>query len=357
MQKKIPVGILGVCGLVGQQYLHLLQAHPWFEVKFLASSEQSAGKSYVEALAGRWKMEAPLAASFRSLPVWGVKEVERAKEQCAFVFSAMSSEGARAFEEHYAAAGIPVISNAAYHREVCDIPVLIPEVNPSHVKMIPLQKQQRGWEKGFIVVKPNCSLQSYMIPLAPLHEKFRVTQLMLTTLQAVSGAGHAGVSSLDIADNVIPYIEEEEEKCEREPLKIWGQVGELGIVPATGIRVSAHCNRVPVTDGHLACVSVKFEKRPSEEEILELWRTFQGIPQQMKLPSAPPFPVLYQEEKNRPQPRRDRHLGAGMATSVGRLRPCPVFDYRFVALSHNVIRGAAGGGILNAEYLLQAGYL
>jgi aspartate-semialdehyde dehydrogenase len=234
--------------------------------------------------------------------------------------------------------------------------VLIPEVNPEHAQMIPIQQKNRNWTKGFIVAKPNCSLQSYMIPLSPLHREFKVARLVVTTLQAVSGAGYPGVSSLDILDNVIPYIANEEEKSEQEPLKMWGHIQDHGICSASNIVISAHCNRVPVLDGHLACVSVQFEKKPNREEILHLWQSFQTLPQLLQLPSAPEQSIIYLDAPDRPQPRQDRNAGKGMSVTVGRLRDCPLFDYRFVALSHNTIRGAAGGGILNAEFLMQQGY-
>lgn len=353
--KKIPVGILGATGMVGQQYLQLLAEHPWFEVTFLASSEQSAGKLFRDAVSGRWHGSTRMSETFSHLPVHRVDEIEAAKKNCSFVFSAMSNEGAKMYEELYAAAGLPVISNAGYHRSSVDVPLLIPEVNPEHAKIIPIQQKNRNWQKGFIVVKPNCSLQSYMIPLFPLHQQFKVKHLILSTMQAVSGAGHPGVSSLDIMDNVIPHISGEEEKSEQEPLKIWGKIEGNQIQPACNIGISAHCNRVPVRDGHLACISVQFQQKPREEDILELWKSFRGG--DLQLPSAPPLPIIYQDERDRPQPRLDRNNGNGMAVTVGRLRSCPVFDYRFVALSHNTLRGAAGGGVLNAEFLFSKGYL
>lgn len=350
--EKIPVGILGATGRVGQQYVHLLAEHPWFEVSFLASSEQSAGKQYGEAISGREHM--PIPKHLLQLPVHRIEDVERAKESCRFVFSAVSSDAAKIYEELYAQNGFPVISNAGYHRKSADVPILIPEINPEHAKIIPIQQKNRNWARGFIVVKPNCSLQSYMLPLAPLHHRFKVAQVIVTTLQAVSGAGYPGVSSLDIIDNIVPYIAQEEEKSEQEPLKIWGTIQGNAIHPSNGITIAAHCNRVPVLDGHLACVSVKFEKKTRIEEILTLWKDFKGA---SKLPSQPDFPIIYREECDRPQPRHDRNAGNGMSVSVGRLRECPLLDYRFAALSHNTIRGAAGGGILNAEFLVQEGYI
>lgn len=355
--KKIPVGILGATGMVGQHYLQLLADHPWFDLAFVASSELSAGKRYGEAVSGRWHMSRPIPERFIDLPIHNIENLKSAKESCSFVFSAVGNETAKIYEESYAAYGIPVISNAGYHRHSPDVPLLIPEVNPDHARIIQIQQKNRHWEKGFIVTKPNCSIQSYVIPLHPLHQLFKIKRILVTTLQAVSGAGYPGVSSLDMIDNVIPYIPHEEEKSEQEPLKIWGHVeGDL-IAPAKGIAIAAHCNRVPVRDGHLACLSVEFEKKPSREEILELWKEFTPLPQQLHLPSAPTHPIIYREENDRPQPRQDRERGNGMSVTVGRLRECPLFDYRFVGLSHNAVRGAAGGGLLNAEFLIEQGYI
>lgn len=355
--KKIQIGLLGATGMVGQQYMQLLAHHPWFEVAFLAASEHSAGKTYAQAIAGRSHMPESMLERYSHMPLHSIADVAAAKATCSFVFSAVTSEVAKVCEERYAENGLPVISNVSHHRSTPDVPVLIPEVNPEHAQMIRIQQNNRRWDKGFIVTKPNCSLQSYMIPLSPLHQKFRVTHLSVTTMQAVSGAGYPGVSSLDIMGNVVPYIGGEEEKSEQEPLKIWGRLGDRAIDPAKNIVIAAACNRVPVFDGHLACVSVAFETKPSQAQILALWSTFQGPPQQLQLPSAPVWPILYNQEKNRPQPRLDKDAGRGMSVTVGRLRACPLLDYRFVALSHNIIRGAAGGGILNAEFLLRQGYM
>lgn len=354
---KIPVGILGATGVVGQHYLQLLSTHPWFTVNFLASSELSAGKSYREAVETKWRMKEPFLAELGNLPVHHIEEVETAKKKCSFVFSAISSEAATTFEEHYAAAGLPVISNTSAHRLTSDVPLLIPEANPEHIHMIPVQQRIRGWKRGFIVVKPNCSLQSFIIPLAPLHRRFKIKKLIITTMQAISGAGYPGVPSMDIMDNIIPFIPDEEEKTERESLKILGGFNKEEFCHAEGIAISAHCNRVPVLDGHMACVSVAFESTPSQEEILEIWNSFEGVPQKLNLPSAPMRPIIYSHEPDRPQPRLDRYNERGMAVTVGRLRKCPVLDFRFVGLSHNAIRGAAGGGILNAELLLTHNYL
>jgi len=352
--KKLRVGVLGATGLVGQHYVRLLQEHPLFEIAFLAASPESAGRNYSDVLL----QKGPLFDGIRvDREVYRIDEIDRAQELCDFVFSAVGGDVAKRFEPLYAAAGLPVLSNASSHRGEPDVPLLIPEVNPEHLRIIPVQQKNRGWDKGFIVAKPNCSLQSYMIPLYPLHQKFGVKKLVITTLQAVSGAGHPGISSLNMIDNIVPYIAGEEEKSEIEPLKIFGKIEGTGIQPAQGISISAHCNRVPVLDGHTACVSVLFEKKPDFEEVLQIWKEFRGLPQQLKLPSAPLQPLLYRQEKDRPQPRLDRQAEGGMAVTLGRLRDCPVFHYRFVALSHNALRGAAMGGVLNAELLQSQGYL
>ncbi len=355
--KKLRVGILGATGMVGQQYVHLLKEHPFFKLSFLAGSKKSAGKSYAEALTEKKRALNSISAHVLALPVHKIDEIATAKKQCDFVFSAINSETAKMYETLYAAAGMPVISSASFHRMDQDVPLLIPEINSEHLKIIPHQKKKRGWDNGFIIAKPNCSLQSYLIPLYPLHLKFKIKKLIITTMQAVSGAGYLGVSFLDIIDNIIPYIGAEEEKSEVEPLKILGKVQKDKISLTEGISISAHCNRVPVTDGHTACVSVQFEKKPTKEEVLKLWHEFKGMPQELSLPSAPLQPILYRKEKDRPQPKLDRNAESGMAITVGRLRECPVLDFRFVALSHNTLRGAAKGGMLNAELLYSQGYL
>ncbi|MFH1590723.1 MAG: aspartate-semialdehyde dehydrogenase [archaeon] len=351
------VGILGATGMVGQQYISLLEKHPWFSVAWVAASERSAGKSYADAVAGRWHVAGEMPQSVKGLIVQPISAVSDAAASCDFVFSALDSPIAKEWEHQYAAAGIPVVSNASTHRHDPDVPMLIPEINHDHTDIIPVQQKARGWGKGFIAVKPNCSLQSYLTPLFALHDAFGVKDVIITTLQAVSGSGHPGVSSFDVIDNVIPYIGGEEEKSEREPMKILGRITDGQIVPASGISIAAHCNRVGVIDGHLACVSVRFEKKPTREEILSAWESFSSLPQEKKLPSAPPQAIIYNNEPDRPQPRLDRYNGRGMAVTVGRLRECPVFDWRFSGLSHNTIRGAAGGGILNAELLKEKGYI
>ena len=306
-------------------------------------------------------MDQPIPPSVAGLTVADAEDVEKAAAACSFVFSAvgMEKQAVRTLEERYAAAGLPVVSNNSAHRETEDVPMLIPEVNPHHTAMIPIQQTKRGWTKGFIVAKPNCSLQSYLPPVHALREAgYAVEELVVSTLQAASGAGYPGVPSLDLLDNVVPFIPGEEEKTERESLKILGTIRDEGFVAEDTLTISAHCNRVPVIDGHLACVSLAFgSDRPSLGEIVEIWTGFEGPPQEMALPSAPRPPIRYREEPNRPQPRRDRDAGHGMAFTVGRLRRCPVMDIRFVALSHNTVRGAAGGAILAAELLKAQGYI
>jgi len=363
---KIPVGILGATGMVGQNYITLLNNHPWFKVRYAAASPRSAGKKYSDAVAGRWQLAETYAPHVGELVVQDANDVSRAVEahkrkKCAFVFSAleMGKDETRVLEEAYAAAGIPVISNASAHRWTSDVPILIPEINSHHIDIIPAQRKAHGWDKGFIVVKPNCSIQSYMIPLhALIQEGYLIKRLIVTTMQAVSGAGYPGVPSLDIIDNIIPFIGGEEEKTEKEPLKIFGTIVDGVFKNAAMPKTSATCNRVPVVDGHTACVSLQFGiKKPSLEIIKKIWANFKGLPQDRLFPMAPKQPIIYREENNRPQPRKDRDIDKGMAVVVGRLRPCNVFDIRFTALSHNTIRGAAGGGILNAELLKYKGYL
>ena len=364
--QKIPVGVLGATGMVGQNYISLLNNHPWFEVRYVAASPRSAGKTYAEATAGRWHLAKAYSPHVGGLVVADANDLSAAKAaaargDCAFVFSAleMSKDEIKALEEAYAAAGIPVVSNASAHRWTSDVPMLIAEVNPHHVEVIPAQRKSRGWDKGFIVVKPNCSIQSYMTPIHALRlAGYEVRRMIVTTLQAVSGAGYPGVPSLDMIDNVVPYIGGEEEKSEQEPLKIFGKVENGTIANAASPLVAAHCNRVPVVDGHTACVSLEFgDKKPSLAEIERIWADFRGVPQELGLPFAPEKPIIVRHEANRPQPRRDRDEDKGMAVSVGRLRECPIFDIRFVGLSHNTVRGAAGGGILNAELLKAKGYI
>jgi aspartate-semialdehyde dehydrogenase len=356
MEKK-RVGVLGATGIVGQNYIRLLEAHPWFEVSYVAASPQSAGKSYRDAVAGRWHMPAPLPKLVAGLTVNSIDKIDIAVNNCDFVFSALDSGVAREYEEKYAAAGLPVVSNASAHRHTPDVPMLIPEINHDHTAIIPIQQKNRGWSTGFIAVKPNCSLQSYLTPLYVLHREFEVKRVIISTMQAISGAGYPGLAAIDMIDNIVPYIGGEEEKSEQEPMKILGHISGDQIEPIDSIKIAAHCNRVPAIDGHLATVSVELAKKPAAGTILQLWREFSSLPQQLDLPFAPNQPIIYRDEPNRPQTRLDRDNDKGMAVTVGRLRDCPVFDFRFVGLSHNTVRGAAGGGILNAELLYKQGFI
>jgi aspartate-semialdehyde dehydrogenase len=364
--KKIPVGILGATGMVGQNYIALLAEHPWFEVSYVAASPRSAGKKYGEAMAGRWLLPKTYHPSVSNLLIEDANDVSRAaaaasRGDLAFVFSAleMVKEDVLTLEDSYASAGIPVVSNASANRWTDDVPMLIAEVNPNHADIIPAQQAAHGWKKGFIAVKPNCSIQSYMTPVwALLQAGYEIKRMIVTTMQAVSGAGYPGVPSLDVIDNIVPYIGGEEEKSELEPLKILGSIENGKIKKAGAPLISAHCNRVPVINGHTATISMEFgAKKPSAEQLKQIWTTFSALPQELKLPFAPEQAIIVHNEDNRPQPNKDRDAYKGMAVSVGRIRPCPVFDLRFVGLSHNTVRGAAGGGILNAELLKAKGYL
>jgi aspartate-semialdehyde dehydrogenase len=359
MEKKIKVGVIGATGMVGQNYLRLLANHPWFEVVYLAASPQSAGKKYTDAVAGRWHMDQAIPAAYRDIVVADASNVKEAVGRCRLVFSAveMDKKAIMALEEEYAARGFAVVSNNSAHRHTPDVPVMVPEINHDHLDIIPQQQQQRGWKEGFLVVKPNCSIQSYMLPLyALIRAGYPVDGMIVTTLQAVSGAGYPGPASIDLIDNVLPYIPGEEEKSEVEPAKILGRIDNGRVIPDESIKISAHCNRVAVTDGHNACCSIRFAgKKPATDEVIRIWRDFSSLPQELKLPSAPVPPIIYRDEPDRPQPRQDRDAGNGMAVTVGRLRPCNVFDYRFVGLHHNTIRGAAGGSILTAELLVAKG--
>jgi aspartate-semialdehyde dehydrogenase len=361
MDKKIKVGVIGATGMVGQNYLKLLRRHPWFDVVYLAASPNSAGKKYADAVAGRWHMDADIPEAYRNMIVEDASNVSKAVGKCTIVFSAveMDKKSILAVEEEYAAKGFAVVSNNSAHRATEDVPVMIPEINHSHLDIIPQQRKQRGWKDGLLVVKPNCSIQSYMLPIyALIAAGHPIDKMIIATLQAVSGAGYPGPSSIDLIDNVMPTLADEEKKSEVEPAKILGKVAGSKIVSDTSINISAHCNRVAVTDGHIACVSLKFAgKKPELEEIIKIWRSFKSLPQELKLPTAPLPPIIYRDEPDRPQPRKDRDAGNGMAVTVGRLRPCNVFDIRFVGLHHNTNRGAAGGAILTAELLVAKGFV
>ncbi|MEW5959329.1 MAG: aspartate-semialdehyde dehydrogenase [Chloroflexota bacterium] len=348
---KIKVGVLGATGAVGQRFAQLLVDHPYFDLTTLAASERSAGKTYAEA--SNWILPEPLPPHLAEMAV----QPMAIDLDCALLFSALPTASASEWESRYAAAGYGVFSNAGAHRMDSDVPLLIPEVNPDHLDLVSHQQQNRGWSRGFIVTNPNCTSIPMTMALAPLHPRFGVEAVIVTSMQALSGAGYPGVPSLDAVDNVIPFIAESEEvKMNIEPNKMLGVSNGRQVTPA-GISISAHCNRVPVTDGHLVAVSARFKHKPSVEDILAVWREWQPAPQQMGLPFAPQPALVVRTEQNRPQPRLDRDAGRGMATSVGRLRPCDVLDVRFIALAHNTIRGAAGGSVLNAELMFAQGRL
>jgi len=357
-QKKLRVGVLGATGMVGQRFVALLENHPWYEVTLVAASANSAGQPYADAVRGRWALKTPVPAATAALGVKNASQVAAIAGEVDFVFCAvdMSKEETARLEEEYARAETPVVSNNSAHRGTPDVPMMVPEVNPEHAAIIEQQRRRLGTKRGFIAVKPNCSLQSYVPALHPLME-FGPRQVAVCTYQAISGAGKTFESWPEMVDNLIPFIKGEEEKSEKEPMKIWGRIDGAGIVAATVPVITAQCLRVPVTDGHMAAVFVRFDRRPSREEILARWKGFQGRPQQLELPSAPrPF-LQYLEDDARPQTRLDRDAGDGMAVTIGRLRPDAFFDWRFVALSHNTVRGAAGGAVLIAELLKAQGYL
>lgn len=364
MDKRIDVGIIGATGMVGQRYVKLLENHPYFRVVFVAASSRSSGKSYEEAVKNRWLIGSDLPKEVRNLEVYEAQNVEAARKSCRVVFSALEmsdKEEVRRTEEKYAAAGMAVISNASANRWTEDVPMLIPEINGSHLEVIASQKAAHGFGNGFIVVKPNCSIQSYMLPLFALIEAgYPVKNMIITTMQAISGSGYPGVSAFDLVDNLVPFIGGEEEKTEKECLKILGKVEDGVIKNAEFPHVSSTCTRVNVVDGHTASVSLEFdlpeEKKPSLAEVERVWKEFSSEAQRLHLPSAPEQPIVVRHEENRPQPRRDRETGNGMSVVLGRLRKCSVMDIKFVALSHNTKRGAASGGIFNAEFLKAKGY-
>lgn len=358
MKNKIKVGILGATGMVGQRFITLLQNHPYFEVVAVAASPRSAGKKYSEAVEGRWVMKNPIPVSISNLTVLAVEEdMEKIIPQVKLVFCALDldKESIRRIEESYASKGIVVVSNNSAHRWSKDIPMILPEINPGHLELIDIQRKNRGWDKGLIVVKPNCSVQSYVPMLTPLM-KFKPTEVVVTTLQALSGAGKTLESWPEMEDNVNPLIPGEEEKSEKEPLRIWGQVKGGEIVIPEGPKISGTCIRVPVSDGHMASVSVRFAIKPTKEQILEAWKNFDPL-KNLNLPSSPDPFITYFDEEDRPQTALDRDLGRGMGIAAGRLRDDNILDYKFIGLSHNTIRGAAGGSILTAELLLKKGYL
>ena len=349
MNKKLPIGILGATGVVGQRFIQMLENHPWFEVAWLAASDRSEGKTYADAV--RWRLKTALPSGIAKMKV----SPATAKGAPKIIFAALDSTIAAELEPRFAEAGCAVVSNSSALRMKSDVPLVIPEVNSDHIKLIDTQtwRQKSG---GYVVTNPNCSAIGLVLALAPLHRRFGIETVMAVTMQAVSGAGYPGVASLDILGNVIPFIRNEEEKMEEETLKLLGKLNATKIVPAD-FAMSAQCNRVAVEDGHTESVSIRLKKKAKPEEIIAAWNEFQSEPQQLKLPSAPAQPIVYLEASDRPQPRFDVDLGAGMTTAVGRLRPCSVLDWKFTVLSHNTIRGAAGAAVLNAELLKAKGYL
>ena len=355
---KLRVGILGATGMVGQRFISLLENHPWFEVTTVAASPRSAGKTYEEAVGDRWKMSTPMPEAVKKLVVLNVDEIEAVSSQVDFVFSAYegTKEQIQAAEEAYAKTETPVVSNNSAHRWTPDVPMVVPEINPDHMNVIEFQKKRLGTKRGFIAVKPNCSIQSYA-PVLTAWAEFEPYEVVATTYQASSGAGKTFKDWPEMVENIIPYIGGEEEKSEKEPLRIWGEIKDGVIVPATSPVITCQCIRVPVLNGHTAAVFVKFKKNPTKEQLIEKLVNFKGVPQELELPSAPKQFIQYLEEDNRPQVKLDVDYENGMGVSVGRIREDSVYDWKFVGLSHNTVRGAAGGAVLCAELLKAQGYI
>ena len=357
--KQYKVGIIGATGMVGQRFATLLENHPWFHVAALAASPRSAGKTYEEAVGNRWAMQKPMPESMKQMILFdATADVDKIAGMVDFVFCAvdMKKDEIRALEERYAKAECPVVYNNSAHRFTPDVPMVVPEVNPEHIEVIESQRKRLGTKRGVIAVKSNCSIQSYVPALSPLR-KYGIQNVLACTYQAISGAGKTFERWPEILDNIVPYIGGEEEKSEKEPLKVWGKIENGQIVSADSPLITTQCLRVPVSDGHTAAVFVSFEQKPSKEEILKIWEDFKGVPQELKLPSAPKQFIHYFQEDDRPQAKLDRNIEGGMAVSVGRLREDTMFDYKFVCLSHNTLRGAAGGGVLLAELLAAKGYM
>lgn len=357
MEKKLKVGLLGATGFVGQRLVTLLTNHPYFDVTVVAASERSVGKTYEEAVGGRWKLTTAMPEWVKSMMVKNIYEIDEIKKEVDFVFCAvnMDADEIRKIEEDYAKAEVPVVSNNSSHRMTKDVPVIIPEINADHLEIIKVQRERLGTKRGFIATKPNCSIQSYVPALNALME-FKPKQVLVCTYQAVSGSGKTLKEWPEMEDNIIPYIGGEEKKSEQEPLKVWGKIEDGEIKLSEDVKISAQCIRVPVSDGHLAAVYVSFEKKPTKEEILAKWAAYSGRPQELELPLAPKQFITYFEEDNRPQTKIDREIEKGMGITVGRLREDNLFDYKFVGLSHNTLRGAAGGALLMAELLYREGY-
>ena len=358
MSDKLRVGILGGTGMVGQRFISLLENHPWFEVVLIAASPRSAGKTYEEAVGGRWKMTTPMPEAVKNLVVLDVNEIEKIAAEVDFVFSAvdMTKDEIKAIEEAYAKAEVPVVSNNSAHRCTPDVPMVVPEINPDHMNVIEFQKKRLGTKRGFIAVKPNCSIQSYA-PVLTAWAEFEPYEAVVSTYQAISGAGKTFKDWPEMVENIIPYIGGEEEKSEKEPLRIWGEIKDGVIAPADHIKITSQCIRVPVLNGHTASVFVKFKKRPTKEQLIEKLVNFKGVPQELELPSAPKQFIQYLEEDNRPQVTLDVDYEKGMGISVGRIREDSIYDWKFVGLSHNTVRGAAGGAVLCAELLKAQGYI
>ena len=358
MEKKLKVGVLGATGMVGQRFISLLENHPWFEVVTVAASPRSAGKTYEEAVGGRWKMSTPMPESVKQMVVMNVNEVEKVAAGVDFVFSAvdMTKDEIKAIEEAYARTETPVVSNNSAHRWTPDVPMVVPEINPEHFEVIRGQRERLGTKRGFIAVKPNCSIQSYA-PVLTAWKEFEPYEVVATTYQAISGAGKTFKDWPEMVENIIPYIGGEEEKSEQEPLRLWGKVEDGRIVKAESPVITCQCIRVPVLDGHTAAVFVKFRKKPTKEQLIGKLVNFKGLPQELDLPSAPKQFIQYLEEDNRPQVSLDVNFERGMGISVGRLREDTVYDFKFVGLSHNTLRGAAGGALLCAELLTAKGYI
>ncbi|MCI8462744.1 MAG: aspartate-semialdehyde dehydrogenase [Lachnospiraceae bacterium] len=356
--QKLKVGILGGTGMVGQRFIALLENHPWFEVTTIAASPRSAGRTYREAVEGRWKMTTPVPEAVKDIVVMNVNEVEAVAEKVDFVFSAvdMTKEEIKKIEEDYARTETPVVSNNSAHRWTPDVPMVVPEINPEHMQVIDFQKKRLGTKRGFVAVKPNCSIQSYA-PVLTAWKEFEPVEVVATTYQAISGAGKTFGDWPEMVGNIIPYIGGEEEKSEKEPLRIWGKIENGVIVPAVSPVITCQCIRVPVLNGHTAAVFVKFRNKPGRDQLIEKLRSFSGEPQRLELPSAPKQFIQYLEEDNRPQVALDVDYEKGMGISVGRLREDTVYDYKFIGLSHNTVRGAAGGAILCAELLKAQGYI
>ena len=358
MSEKLRVGILGGTGMVGQRFISLLENHPWFEVTTIAASPRSAGKTYEEAVGDRWKMTTPMPEAVKNIVVMNVNEVENVASQVDFVFSAvdMSKEEIKAIEEEYAKTETPVVSNNSAHRWTPDVPMIVPEINASHVEVIESQKKRLGTTRGFIAVKPNCSIQSYT-PALTAWKEFEPYEAVVCTYQAISGAGKTFKDWPEMIENVIPFISGEEEKSEKEPLRVWGKVEDGVIVPSEDMKITAQCIRVPVLNGHTAACFVKFRKQPTKEQLISKLLEFKGEPQELNLPSAPKQFIQYMEEDNRPQVKADVDYENGMGVSIGRIREDSIYDWKFVGLSHNTVRGAAGGAVLCAELLKAKGYI